>query len=172
MKRGFTLVEFAVSFCLVATISILMFEMIISIKTLYLNGNVKTTMLDKQAIMLKRIYDDYNTYDIDSVQNCGDYCIRFNYSIDNASKNADLIINIDNSTITYDDYTVKLDNSAYFGNISISVNNNVSANTTINDSLLNINIPINNKLVDGDYGLNINIPYNSTKTTIDNTINT
>lgn len=172
MKRGFTLVEFAISFCLIATMSLLIFELIVSMKTLYINGNIKTTMLDKQAIMLKRIYDDYNNYELNSVQNCGTNCLRFQYSKNNNNKITDLIINKDNSTITYDDYTIKLENGTYFGEITISVNDNVSANTTINNSLLTINIPIYNKLFQGNYGLNINMPYISTVTTIDNSINT
>ncbi len=167
MKKGFTLVEFAISFCLISTISLLLFELIISMKTLYINGNIKTTMLDKQAIILKRIYDDYNNYDLKTVQNCGDKCYRFTYlKKDTTIKTADLMIDVENKKISYDDYTMKLENGSYIGDITTSVNNEIMNNTTINNSLLTINIPIYNSMVDGDYGFNINMPYISTQTSI------
>ncbi len=166
-NKGFTLVEFAVSFCLIATISLLILELIISMKTLYVTGNIKTTLLDKQAIMTKRIYDDYYNKYLRSVSSCGTNCYRFNYlTSDGVSETKDLNINVDESLITYDYYSIKLDNSNQIGDINVESFTYNLSNKSIDNSLLNIYIPIKNKLSDDNYGININFTYNSLTTTV------
>lgn len=171
-KKGFTLVEFAVSFCLIAAVALLLFELILSIKTLYLNGNIKTTLLSKQGIMLQRIYDDFNKNTLKNVSSCGLSCLTFTYISDN-SETITTTLEIDpyNTSITYDDYTIKLENGSYIGQVEVTYSTITNiTNANINNSLLTINIPVYNNLIDGNYGLNINFPYQSSVTSVNNQI--
>lgn len=170
-KKGFTLVEFAISFCLIAGITLLIFEIILSLKTLYLNGNIKTTLLSKQGIILQRIYDDYNNYTLKSVSSCGLSCLSFTYTDESEVLTRTLELDPYNTTITYDNYTIKLENSSYIGNVDVS-NSTITSitNTNLNNSLLTINIPIYNNLVEGDFGLNLNFQYNDSITVVDTAI--
>ena len=59
-NKGFTIIELAVSFCLVAAVSITLLQLVLTLKEVYLSGDVKTTLLNKQGIMTKKIYDDLN----------------------------------------------------------------------------------------------------------------
>ena len=61
-NKGFTIIELAVSFVLVATISIVLLQLVLSLKSVYLEGDIKTTLLNKQGIMTKYIYDDINNF--------------------------------------------------------------------------------------------------------------
>lgn len=170
-KKGFTLVEFAISFCLIAGITLLIFEIILSLKTLYLNGNIRTTLLSKQGIMLQRIYDDYNDNTLKSVSSCGLSCLSFTYISDNDVLTKTLEIDPYNTTITYDNYTIKLEDGSYIGEVDVTTSTITSiANTNLNNSLLTINIPVYNNLIEGNYGLNINLPYNTSTTVVDNTM--
>ena len=171
-KKGFTLVEFAISFCLITAIAILMFELILSMKTLYLNGNIKTTLLNKQGIMLQRINSDLETKTLKSVSSCGLSCLEFNF-INEEQELVTTTLEIDpyNTSITYDDYTIKLENNSYMGEVDVSYSTiDAITDNTINDSLLTINIPIYNNLVAGNFGLNVNIPYQSSTTTVNTAI--
>lgn len=174
-NKGFTIIELAVSFCMVAAISITLFQLIISMKDLYLSGNVKTTLLNKQGILTKRIYDDMYNYTLKEINSCGISCLTFTYLNEstNESKNAELSLDPYNVSITYDSYTIKLDNGSYFGKIEITDTPSIYTTTSLDtkNSLMNIKIPIYNKLVNGDYGIDITYQYNSNNTTIDNSMN-
>lgn len=168
-NKGFTVIEFAISFCMVAAISITLFQLIISMQDLYLSGNVKTTLLNKQGILTRRMYDDIHNYQLQQVEACGVSCLTFTYLNESTSetKIAELLIDPYNLSITYDNYTVKLDNGSYFGRISFE-----DAEYIVNNSsIFYLNIPIYNKLVDGDFGINIVIQYDSETATINNNIN-
>lgn len=175
-NKGFTIIEFAVSFCMVAAISITLFQLIISMKDLYLSGNVKTALLNKQGILTKRIYDDMYNYTLKEVSSCGISCLTFSYlnEATNETKTAELSLDPYNVTITYDSYTIKLDNGSYFGKIEVVDTPSIYSTTDldIKNSLLNIKIPIYNSLVNGDYGIDVTYQYNSSKTVIDNNMNT
>lgn len=171
-NKGFTIIEFAVSFCMVAAISITLFQLILSMKDLYLSGNVKTTLLNKQGILTKRIYDDIYNYTLKDVQSCGISCLTFNYINESTgeTKTSDLSIDPYNVTVTYDSYTIKLDNGSYFGKIEIIDNPNIYSSSTLKNSLLNIKIPIYNKLVSGNFGIDVTYQYNSNNTIVNNSM--
>lgn len=159
-NKGFTVVELSVSFCLIATIAILLFQIIISLKEVYTSGDIKTGLLTKQGMMTKKIKEDLNNKNLTSVTSCGDYCITFTFE----SETKNLEIDKTNNTIIYDNYSLKLNNSSKFGIITGSIYN--GTNTSGNNSILNIKIPIINSIVDGDYGINIVHQFNSNNVTI------
>lgn len=166
-NKGFTVIELAVSFCLVAAISIILLQLVLSLKEVYLSGDVKTTLLNKQGIMTKKIYDDLNKKDLTSVNSCGLSCLSFNYNDGTISK---LLVDPGNKTITYADYTMKLDSSSYFGNLEFDDNyGNTSSEKA--KHIFKINIPIKSKLIDNeDFGIKIVKIYDNTTTSIKKTI--
>lgn len=174
-NKGFTIIELGISFCIVSAISIVLFQLVISIKDLYLAGNIKTTLLNKQGIITKRIHDDIEAYDLKTVNSCGLSCLEFTYTDkddETKTKQAKLLLDPYNMTITYDDYSIELENGSSFGNIIVSYDKVVDESIkNTNNRILQIKIPINNKLVDGDFGLNIVIQYNDEQTTVNNQIN-
>ena len=163
-NKGFTLVEVAVSFALVATISIVLLQLVLSLKEVYLSGDVKTTLLNKQGIMTKNIYDDLNKKTLNSITSCGLSCLTFTYS-DSTVKN--LIVDPGNKTIKYGDYTLQIDKSSFFGNLRVNVDESQQALASDDDSLISIHIPVISKLINNeDFGFNIIKPYNRAATSI------
>lgn len=157
-KNGFTLIEMAVSFCLVAAVSILLFQIIANMKELYLSGDVKTTLLNRQAIMTKKIYDQLNEDSLTSVTNCGSECYQFQFS---SGESAKFQIDRERGTISYGNYQIIYGKGSSLGSLE------VFQQSYGGNSILNIVLPITNKLVQGDYGIQILVQYNaSTSVTI------
>ena len=92
-NKGFTVVELSVSFCLVAVIAILLFQVVLSLKEVYTSGDIKTGLLTKQGLMLKKIKEDLNSKTLVSVTSCeGEgYCFSFTYT--DGSKKLEIINN-------------------------------------------------------------------------------
>ncbi len=67
-NKGFTVVEMGISFCLIFTICILLFQIILTVKDVYIRGNIETTLLSKQGILLNRIYKDLDSKGVSSVE--------------------------------------------------------------------------------------------------------
>jgi hypothetical protein len=166
-NKGFTIIELAVSFCLVAAVSITLLQLVLTLKEVYLSGDVKTTLLNKQGIMTKKIYDDLNSYTLTEINSCGISCLSFSYS--ELDEDVKLIVDPGNQTLTYGDYTIKLDSSSYFGKLEITTDV-ASEPLGTNDSIFKINIPIISKLLDEDLGIHIIKIYDSSITSISNTL--
>lgn len=160
-KKGFTIIELAVSFVLVATISLTLLQLVLSLKEVYLSGEVKTTLLNKQGIMTKKIYDDLSNRDIRSINRCGLSCIMFEYADSSQKK---LLVDPGNKTVTYGDYTIQLNDASYFGDLSFNLfppTEERYESTIADDSILKIDIPIYSKLIDNeDFGFHIVKTYN------------
>ena len=169
-NKGFTVVEVIVSFVLVSTISIILLQLILSLKEVYLSGDIKTTLLNKQGIMTKKIYEELNSKELTSINKCGLSCLEFGYDDESSSK---LLVDPGNNTITFGDYTLKLHDSSYFGQITVETDTVESNSNDKDDSILTINIPVYSKLLDDeDFGFNIIKTYNSSNITIDTTYTT
>ncbi len=154
-KNGFTLIEMAVSFCLVAAVSILLFQIIANMKELYLSGDVKTTLLNRQAIMSKKIYDQLNNDTLTSVTSCGNECLKFQFSSGDSSN---FVIDHTRGTVSYGGYQLTYGESSQLGSLEV-FNQNYGTY-----SILNIVIPITNKMVNGDFGIQILVQYTASTT--------
>ena len=158
-NKGFTLVELLVSFVLSMIIVIILFQLIINLKEVYMSSGVKTDLLNKQNLITNKIYSDLLDKTVSSISNCADsnICINFIFS-DGISKK--IIADESSKTLSYDDYVIKLDSNSYFNNVYIN-----TKESGVNDGynrLLNVNIPIYNDLFDDtDFGINIVYMYNS-----------
>ena len=153
-NKAFTLVELLAAFTLSSIIIIIMFQLIINLKDLYMSSGIKTELLNKQYLMTNKIYSDLNTLKISSIEACTnkEICISFIYS-DGTIKN--LEIDKQNKTLAYDNYIIKLNNSTNFGNIIIE-----TTGSNLEDKILNINIPIYNEIIKNtNFGINIVYTY-------------
>jgi len=145
-KKGFTVVELMTTFALVAIISILLINLTITLKEIYVNGDMKTALLTKQGTMTDKIYKDLKENKFISLTSCGTNCINFEYETGTKV----LKINKDKKILTYDNYSIKLGDGGYFGTVEIS---NYDSDIGY---ILNLNVPIYNRLVKGNFGININ----------------
>lgn len=156
-NQGFTLIELAVTFCLVATISILLFQIIAGVKELYIQGDVKTTLLNRQAIMTRKIYDELSSNVVTKVTSCGDACLRFTYD-DGTS--GDFMVDTQKQRITFHGYNIDLGTGSKLGTYAVS-------NTVFGpNGIIDFQIPITHKLTEGDYGIHIVYTYNTATTTV------
>lgn len=164
-KKGFTVVELCVTFSLVSVISIMLFQLIFSLKELYVSGDIKTTLLNKQGIITKKIYDDLNNKTLTGITACGISCLTFDYE----EGAVELLIDVGANTITYDDYSMKLNEGSKIGQVEF---NYVASSTVsaVSNSIFTINIPISTKLLSDDFGIHISKIYNSSEMTINNNI--
>ncbi len=162
-KNGFTTVELITTFALVMTITLLLFELVVSLKQIYVNVALKSLLLNKQAIMEQKIYDDFNNKSITTATNCGTNCLTFTFE---DSTEATLQIDKENNLFTYGDYAAKLESSSSFGDINVT--NKVVSNVAEgkNNAMIIINIPIESTTLEGNYGVMVLYQYDSRTTSI------
>lgn len=158
-NRGFTVVELMTTFVLISVIATLLIKLTISLKELYISGDMRTVLLTKQGTLTDKIKNDLNNKVLSEIKSCGDNCITFTY--DTGSKN--LKVDKTKKIITYDNYSIKLSDSSSFGDIYINKDDLDIG------SIIKINVSIKNKLLKGDYGISIVSQINDT-ITFDNTI--
>jgi len=165
MKKGFTVIELIVSFVLVSIISVILFELIFTIKELYISGDIKTTLLNRQGIMTKKIYDDLNEEDyLQEIRGCGVSCLIFKYQ-DEEKK---LLVDVAANTLTYGNYTMKLIDGSYFDTLSFKYEE--KNDTTLNISEFSLDIPIKSIFLDDDFGIHIVKNYTTGTVLINNNI--
>lgn len=163
-KKGFTVVELIVSFSLTVVITIFLVQIVSALNNLYNNSGVKTELLTKQSLISSQINSKLNEKSISSLTDCGNYCIKFNYS-DNTSD----ILKIDyaNNTLEFGSFLTDLPNNSYFKDVRIDVIYAATVQTDVNNAMLNIVIPIYSDDIEGDYGVNIVYQFNSDNTNIE-----
>lgn len=164
-NKGFTIIELLSSIVLISIISIVLIEVIVSLRDMYVSSGMKTELLNKQGILSNKINDALITNQVDSITSCGEDCIKFTY-LDSTFE----ILQIDkpNNMISFGNYKTNLVNNSTFGNIEIQKLVSVFTHPYKNDSILNIKIPIYTSLFkDSNYGLNIVFQYNSSDTFVD-----
>lgn len=156
-NKGFTIIELLVSFVLSMIIITLMFQLILNLKDVFQTSALKTDLLNKQNLMINKIYTDLLENKVTTINSCGIDCISFTFN-DGTTKN--LYANIEKGLLTYDNYTIKLNNQSYFTNVKIETNG--TQNTVKNNKILSIDIPIYNNLFKNEnFGINIVYLYNS-----------
>lgn len=145
-KKGFTVIELMTTFILVAIISTLLIKLVVTLKEIYISGDMKTALITKQSTMTDKIYKDLDKNNLTKIEKCDTInCVNFVYT-DGTKK---FTIDKDKKTITYDNYTIKLGKEGKLGEASIEVY------ATDIGYILSFKVPIYNRLLKGDYGINI-----------------
>lgn len=161
-NRGFTIMELILSFLITMIVAVLLFELSLNLKNLYINSGAKTELLIKQANMTKKIYDDFFNKTITGLQDCNQDCIEFEFN-DGTSKK--LTINRETKVLNYGNYGVKLLTESEIGKGNIKLYTNYDNIYNENDSYFIVNIPITHPLYEDDeFGINVVYQYNSNNT--------
>ena len=165
-NKGFTVIELISSFVLVSLIVALLFEVLFIIKDLYSSSGIKTKLLVKQALISEKINDELSTKNLMIASKCGESCINFVFTDGTSSQ---LSFNREANTFKYGDYKTQLISGSEYGNINVSTETVLDVATGLNDSIVNIKIPIYHKLIKKqDFGINIVYQYDSRNTAITN----
>ena len=166
-KKGFTLVEIIVTFSLISTISFLLFQLILSLKNLYTSSDYKTVLLIEQGNMTRRINTDFFTMPLISMNECSiedekglNKCYTFKLEDTVLEQEVDRILKIYSDRIVYDSFQMTLNEGSTMGDVSAVVSYIEDASVKYN-SILTVDIPIKNKIAEGDFGIHFSIQYNS-----------
>jgi len=168
-KKGFTLVEIIVTFTLISTISFLLFQLILSLKNLYTGSDYKTILLIEQGNMVRRINTDMFMMPLVSMNECSTEeegekglkkCYTFTLEDTVIEQEVNRVLKIYSDKIEYDSYQMPIGEGSTMGDVSVVVSYIEDASVKYN-SILTIDIPIKNKLAEGDFGIRFSVQYNS-----------
>lgn len=165
-NKGFTLVEVLVSLSLVAVIAIFLFQIIYLLRDIYVEKAVKSELYIESSNISNVINKDIftkskeNMY-IKQINKISDDEIDITFRDNSTNK---IIINRENHTISYGDYSMKILKKADIGNIELYYNYDV---TDLNkNGIAYIKIPITHKDYNNDFGVSISYRYDSSKTIV------
>lgn len=150
-NKGFTTIELVVSFALIAVMMLLLFELVLYIKGLYLTSGIKTELLTKQGLMSTKLNDDLMNNEVTELTNCGVDCLDITY---NGTVTKRLIIDSVNGIYRYDSYATNLIHDSKFGVPTVIFDVVYDAEANEYDSYFMIKVPISHKLYNGeDFGV-------------------
>lgn len=165
-NRGFSLVELIVSFTLTMVIVVILFEIVVTMKNLYVNSVTKTELLNKQNLFTDYIYSDIINYGLNNVYGCGDNCISFSYN-NGSIKNLEWSFYSDENvsqalqTLSYGEYKINLISNASF-DTTLSVSNDAYTLEGVKicsnpiEQYFSIQLPIKHSMFDNkDFGIKI-----------------
>lgn len=158
-KRGFTTVELLVSFTMTLTIVIILFQIIIALKNLYINNGIKTQLLNKQGLITNQIASALNENKISRITRCGTDCYRFSYK---NNQTEELQIDKLNRTIAFGNWTNTLAENSRFGSIMIDSYQTPTVSKENNNAFIIVDIPIyNDNFKDKNFGIHFIYQYNT-----------
>ncbi len=163
-NKGFTVVELITSFALAMVVFAFLFEIVVTLKDLYINSGYKTELLYKQAMISNKINTTLFQKKIKLAMTCGDNCLFFVFDDSSTSK---LQIDKTNNLFTWGDYTTKLVTNSSFGDIIMIGTTATDVKVGRNDSIITIGIPITSANIEGkNFGVNIVYQYDSRTSSI------
>ena len=166
-KKGFTVVELIVSITLTFVIVSLLFQVLLSLRDVYVSSGVRTQLLNKQTLISTKINEDLYNRSLATVLKCGRNCLNFIYQ---DGSNARMIVDTSNNIFRYGEYSTELVAGSRFNNVDIRVEKTNDMPELNKDSVLIIKIPIMHNLFDVNYGVNVLFPFNSRETAIEDVV--
>lgn len=149
-KKGFTTVELIVSFVLVVTIAIFLFQIVIILKNIYVESSFKTEIMIKQSNLSNLIYTSFD--DGINTISCDTNSVTFTYKDDNTKT---LSIDKENNLISFGSYTTSLIENTYFQDLSTNI---IYSNESM---IFKMIIPIKHDKYNDNFDINIVYPLNS-----------
>jgi hypothetical protein len=158
-QNGFTTVELIISFALTMVIMAFLFEILLSLKELYVSTTAKTDLLTKQILISRKINDDIYNKTITDITNCGNECLNFIFS---DGTNSELSIDRDRKIFKYGSYTTKLIELSEYGTPTVNSETIYDVGDGKNNTIIQIKIPITHPAYkDEDYGINVIYQYDN-----------
>ena len=141
-NKGFSIIELIVSFTICTVIMIVLFQIVLVLKDLYEKSAIKTTLLNRQNIIVNLIYSDILEKELNNVSSCGTYCITFDFT----TVSKQLKYSTSDNTISYGDYVTEV-----LGGTTVD-----KAETSIQNGVMSASMPITHKLFNNkDFGIRI-----------------
>ena len=141
-NKGFSIIELIVSFTICTVIMIVLFQIVLVLKDLYEKSAIKTTLLNRQNIIVNLIYSDILEKELNNVSSCGTYCITFDFT----TVSKQLKYSSSDNTISYGDYVTEV-----LGGPTVD-----KAETSIQNGVMSASMPITHKLFNNkDFGIRI-----------------
>lgn len=141
-NKGFSIIELIVSFTICTVIMIVLFQIVLVLKDLYEKSAIKTTLLNRQNIIVNLIYSDILEKGLNNVSSCGTYCITFDFT----TVSKQLKYSSSDNTISYGDYVTEVLGGTTVGKVETSIQNGV----------MSASMPITHKLFNNkDFGIRI-----------------
>ena len=149
-NKGMSIVELIISFIILMAIILGMFQIIYSLNQDTLNLKKEKELLEYKTILTSKIQDDLIMLKYKKFTSCtniteNDNITCKNLVFDDVTKQ--LLINISEKTITYDNINYEIPNNDYLDFIDVSVESD--------GDFLKIMIPIYRKAIDYNYGIKI-----------------
>ena len=163
-KKGFTLIELITTFALSTVIIILLINIVLIIKNIYSENNIKSELILEQSNLSNLMNQKFDIEALESYTPCDEtnFCYDF-YFVDGS---IDRLV-VDDKSIRYGSYVHKLGDGTAVEDPTLKIFNIKVASDDVNDSILVINIPIIKKLYPSqDFGINIVYQYNSKEMTL------
>lgn len=151
-NKGFTVVELLVSFALTMLVMGFLFEVVVSLKSLYNKTEIQTELLNKQGLISKILNEDFDNKTIDNFAPCDiqNNCYNITYTDGTVKK-----ISIENEyVVKYGDTAIKLDDNNNFGNITFKVDGDSKSTYTFGvdeQAVMSLSIPIINTTLDKNF---------------------
>ncbi len=168
-NRGMTTIELITSFVLASVVFVILFNLVLSLKDIYMDSGLKTKLLIEQANLSRSINKEINSsktitnvksgrFDGKLVEDDTKYyTFMFN---DGTSK----LLSISQDKISFDGYVYELTDGIKTEDLSYD---NVLVKPLTSCYLLVIDIPISSDLLSGDYGVKVIYRYDPSLVTIE-----
>lgn len=141
-KKGFTLVELITTFSLTAVLVVLLLNIVLIIKNIYVKYEIKSEMLIRQGNLSTYVNERIINGELASYNKDNN---TFTFTMNDGDIH---ILKVENNTITFDDFVYSLSSDTIIGDIV--------APSTWTSGFLQIKVPIKHKLYpEDDFGLNI-----------------
>jgi len=159
-NKGFTVVELLASFSLTMVIVVFLFEILIEIKNLYSEANTKTEVIQKQAVLINKIRNTFDTKELSGVICSKSECVFNFYDYSQTV----LSINPESNTIVYDNSKYSFPAEVRFTEYGIETCNPENdlaklEGHTAKNCYFKLHITISSSSLEKDYPINIVYPY-------------
>lgn len=163
-KKGFTVIELITTFALSTVIIIILINVVLMIKNIYSENNIKSELLIEQSNLSNLINKKFTKDNLKTYEACNDssFCYKFEF-VDGTTST--LVVGDD--YIKFDSYKYKIKSGTSIGESKLEITDVEVSSTEVNNSILVIKIPIINKIYPNeDFGINLVYQYNSNKITL------
>ena len=163
-KKGFTLIELITTFALTSVIVILLINVVLLIKDIYMQNYIRSSLIIEQSNLSYFINNKFLPDSLEGYRECdeSDFCYEFDFNDGTTSK-----LLIKNNSIKFDNYVYDLSQEVSIENPKVQFVKFDLLNTNTYNSALVIDIPIKSKLYKNDnFGINVIYQFNSFVTSL------
>lgn len=158
MKKGMTIIELIVTFTLVSTVAVVLFQIAMIVQGIYNKYETTTEMLSDVAIISNQLNNELLDKQIIMIEACIaiSNCYEFTYS--DYTKD---VLKYDEMSIIFGDFKKTFINNVILSDIKIDNFISPVTNEFVNDSFITIKIEVTSEQLDEKFYINVLHQYNS-----------